>query len=1090
MPVTAEQLIRQGGPTQNVRQFGDYISTFAYELFQNDLISAEQRDRIAQSAGALVTIADRFSGKKAEELTAEDQNELNKLLDTASGLGKELAQRGADGNSVFDNMLRNYSQAERNMITRQMRTVDSGLDLGIERSITDSTRQFTRNISVSDFVGNRLQSHSVRYEPTEAMKAVQRAGIPVDDPLGDNVNVQLENAFVLYLLSEENMSVDDLKNLGNLSSSERFEIGTRFLDALRDHPVNSDHLNGFRVSPEQRKENAAWYGRMTKKAIDKLKAVYRYPDTEELKDPIARARMESSPMQLVGHIGYNIDALTQNWRFDAQEGSFAQAFGGMQGLQRDLNSMKSAGAVHAGAGFTHRSIDPERAGQISSMADDFLTGLSGRRIDAVNAGGDLLKGERAYRNIRAINNRFLLDEDAYSYEHGKVARNLFSDTVDSLDLAALDHYIDAPDLKNLPGDELDQAAALFDSKFENLIQKEKNLTDSVRNDFDKSITGNFVITDSSDTISGPKRVNVSSMVDHLLDGMNVTREQKAKYEKAYILHMIAESKTTDDIKVEYVPFQIKAAGPLHDPAYTAEAPAASATYDKMNRLAQKNVQQHFDGLKKNKQDQIAEEDRKLQDDYDKKLQWYRETNYTITSKIQESRQLGYAYSGPALYDLNALKNEYTANHAQNHEIRGQRMNEEMELAHSEYGEQQERQKQHDIERRKKAHEIADKIKNGDQAGDTKSFDRETKERWKSEAADREAAKNLALDEKYKISTAPDPEPRKAVDPAIVNMGLDRYREKIRGEVVHPGENDVPLRNLHDAISPDRRELLDSKMGDKLTTLQEMFHTKKRGWIFNSNSDQYDEARRDVDDFMNKRNEMAAYFKAHENDAQDSRVLDTLQQMLNSVNAAEDKMKKSLSTYIKKVTKGGKLTSGDKGIENMTQDAGAARLSGAVSIIESLKMRAEEKGFIGSMGIDPVDVKNYHGAIGEGAQAHYSEKEMEIIAREAEKMNKTKPGQGYDRPEQLPDEKKNELLNSYAERIKENAVHITNFTEVFEKSFNKLKQDGAADARGKSVEQAQNSVKAKVAGEKMAKTLKSAKESIENDLKKHGHGPQM
>ena len=57
--------------------------------------------------------------------------------------------------------------------------------------------------------------------------------------------------------------------------------------------------------------------------------------------------------------------------------------------------------------------------------------------------------------------------------------------------------------------------------------------------------------------------------------------------------------------------------------------------------------------------------------------------------------------------------------------------------------------------------------------------------------------------------------------------------------------------------------------------------------------------------------------------------------------------------------------------------------------------------------------------------------------------------------------------------------------TFEKSFNKLKQDGAADARGKSVEQAQNSVKAKVAGEKMAKTLKSAKESIENDLKKHG-----
>lgn len=1093
MPITAQQLIQNGGPAKNVGMFGNLLSTLAYELYTTSEASAEQRDRIVTAANALVTLSDKYSGKKAGELTAEEQKEMQELLDQAAGLSKELTQRGPDGNSIFENMIKSHGSDERQIITNLMQSVDQSLELGIGKAIAYNAATFTDGIRTKDFLGDRLRSRSMDYKPSKAMKVVQRAGIPIADPLGDNHNAQLENAFVLYLLSEENMSVDDLANLKNLPSRERTAIGDRFLKALEDHPMVSDITDNFTVSWAQKKESAAWYGNMTKKAVDKLKADYRYPKTEDLTNPFARTRLQQSKTQLIGQVGFHIDETIKIWRDNGLETNFAQAFGGVQGLQSDINAMKSAGAVHIALMRDSNRPDPKTDGPIFTMAGDFLNGLSGRRIDTVNAGGDLLKGDRAFRDMNRASSGKKPDEFSYSDAHEHAANELFSDAVFELNLADLDPYIDAPDLENLSNDELDKAAALFDERFQGLIQKEKNLTDVAQKDFNnKSITGNFLIIDNSDKITGMKEVNASSMVDQMLLGKNVSAEQREKYKKAYILHMIAETKTTDDIMLQYKPFQIKTSGPLHAPVHTVSAPAASMTFEAMGRKAEQNLTTHFETIKKSKQDQLDKADKQLKEKYDDQITSVEVENDNIKRIINLNRQHDVQYNGNALFDVDALKSERAANYAQNHEIRVQRMNEEMQLAQGDYAAQRERWNQHCIARRKNAHQIADKIRKGEVVDDLTEFDEKAKEKWPSDDAAKESARTASLNEKYKINelNLPIAQP---MFPDRDRMSEVGYRAKRSREVYRPAENEPPLRDLNDALSSDRRTLLRNDKGKELKALQEMFNTKKKGGIFNRNSDEYKTAKNDLEEFMRVRDNMAEFVEDNMNRPSDNVVLLSLQEKLNRLNAAEEKLKNSLGAYIRKVTKGDDLSAGTKGIENMTQDAGAARLSGAVSILDALALRVDQKGFDRMLGTTAVEVDQYHGEEeivedGEVVGNRYSDKEMEIIRREAKKMDKMHPGKGYDRPENLTDIQKNELLNQYAKRIEDNKVHITNFAEVYQKNYSAMREAGSSNVHRESARKAQMDSNSKIGYENIQRSIKKASEDMERDTKRN-QGPQ-
>ena len=111
----------------------------------------------------------------------------------------------------------------------------------------------------------------------------------------------------------------------------------------------------------------------------------------------------------------------------------------------------------------------------------------------------------------------------------------------------------------------------------------------------------------------------------------------------------------------------------------------------------------------------------------------------------------------------------------------------------------------------------------------------------------------------------------------------------------------------------------------------------------------------------------------------------------------------------------------------------------------------------------------------------SDREMEIIARQAAKMEKKRPGQGYDHPEQLPDEKKNELLNINAERQAENKSHITSYAELFEKNHSEAKEAGAKDADRKAAQRAQQISNLRIAGENVQKEMKNAQKEINRDL---------
>ena len=1084
MPVTVENLISKGGPTQNLKSFGELVTNLAYELWQNDQISEQYRNQITEAAAALSSLVDNYAGKRLADLDAEQRREYQRTLDKASELGTLLSRRDEQERTVFDKMLSRYGEAERSIVSGHMRAVDEALDLGIVREMQTTaanTRNTLDSINYRDFLGHRLGSSSGRV--TEGI--VKRAGINVDDLIGEkgtSRDLQLKNTFLLYLLSEENMSVEDLKNLGNLSASERRAIGDRFLNDLNNHPIASPGIDDPAVPQAQKEQSAAWYGRMTKRAVDKLKEGYRFPSTADLRDPEAIRRMNKSNAQLTGHIGSHFDELTAGWRGGALESKFAEAFGGMQGLQNDRNAMMAAGAVHWGSGLGRFGRNDAQRDTARSMTGEFLQGLEEKPIDAVNLGGNAFKGDRACRNIHSVlrgTNRALLDEEAIRDNHMHVAGELFKDAVKSLDLTDLEPYIDEPDFAKLSPEALDKAVELFDREFGDLAAKEKNVTDAASNRFDKSITSNFLIVDSSDEVRGTQRVSVSSMVDHLLEGQDISREQKAKYEKAYILHMLAEQQTNADVKLEYHPFDLKIKGSLNEPSFTASSDAHGYTWERMDRISRENVESHFKNLQSTKQAQLEEQDKEELESNKDSLTSAKRSNGALASHLKNLRTHGIQYDGPGFQDIGILEAGLQQNFEQNHEKRTQRMGEEIEFARNEYRAQEERRKQHDLKRRENAHTLAGRIRDGEEA-DPLLFDRETKEQWKREAENRQAAKSHELDVRYALS-----EPDKNlgfVNPAPARIPNDQYQEKINREVYRPLKGEPVTNDLRDLLSPSRRALIRSDVKDSLTSLQEMFGTRKRGGFFNRNSDEYDAAKADVDTFMQRRNEMAEYISRHAKYVRsvDNYVIDELQEKLSELNKAERKMQDSLSKYIRKVTKGNDLTAGSKGIENMTQDAGAARLSGAVSILETLKQLGSSKGFDKLLGNEKVDVNTYHGAVGEGENAHYSDREMEIIARQAAKMEKKRPGQGYDHPEQLPDEKKNELLNINAERQAENKSHITSYAELFEKNHSEAKEAGAKDADRKAAQRAQRISNLRIAGENAQKEMKNAQKEINRD----------
>ncbi len=204
-------------------------------------------------------------------------------------------------------------------------------------------------------------------------------------------------------------------------------------------------------------------------------------------------------------------------------------------------------------------------------------------------------------------------------------------------------------------------------------------------------------------------------------------------------------------------------------------------------------------------------------------------------------------------------------------------------------------------------------------------------------------------------------------------------------------------------------------------LAELFKTKKHMRIVNWNSGKYNAAREALDEFIAERDALQDYINEHmgEPDFQQG-----LEEHANRLAQKEEELSSRLVDYIGKVTKGDANEAGTKGILDMNQSSGAARLTGAKAILDAIN-------------------ENGH--------------------RFKDRMVNQNKGEGY-------------VAAQNAEQVRE-----TNFNEIFQKKYGKLKETGESGAHRRASKAAMERVEGhEVEKNVIGAGLRSAQE-VNHDL---------
>jgi hypothetical protein len=250
----------------------------------------------------------------------------------------------------------------------------------------------------------------------------------------------------------------------------------------------------------------------------------------------------------------------------------------------------------------------------------------------------------------------------------------------------------------------------------------------------------------------------------------------------------------------------------------------------------------------------------------------------------------------------------------------------------------------------------------------------------------------------------------------------------------------------DTLTARQKDILSSP--DQLDDIAAMFETKKHMRIVNWNSGTYNDARSALKDFRAERDAMRRYIEEHRMDADFAEGFERHKQQLEQ---KEETLRTRLGAYVRKVTKGGALSAGNKTVADMTQDAGAARLTGATHLIDYLAGEDASKTFMGSL-VSSENGANYQPEQAEGGQV-FTPQEIEIIIRQAAIERKSHPGQGYGRPVDLPDEIKRELLRHNREAQNAEHIHETDYAGLYKRIYKDLKQSGSSNAHRRAATQA-------------------------------------
>lgn len=258
--------------------------------------------------------------------------------------------------------------------------------------------------------------------------------------------------------------------------------------------------------------------------------------------------------------------------------------------------------------------------------------------------------------------------------------------------------------------------------------------------------------------------------------------------------------------------------------------------------------------------------------------------------------------------------------------------------------------------------------------------------------------------------------------------------------------------------------------EKLEAMAAMLETKKHMHVVNWNSGEYNDVRKALNHLRGSIQEMNEFIFLHQNDAN---FKESFLPCQDNLYRNERELAQKLNVYLRKVTEGGKLTAGEKGVLDMKQDAGAARLTGARALYDYVggegafrrDLGASEKGQYYREGVDVQ---------------HFTEKEEEIIRRGAAKVKKEKPGEGYGRPERLTAEQKRGLLERDAKQNEGEKRRETSYAELYAEVYKAAKEHDTSNAHRRAAEKAKRAAETQKAHEDMQNQMKDAAQQIKRD----------
>ena len=157
---------------------------------------------------------------------------------------------------------------------------------------------------------------------------------------------------------------------------------------------------------------------------------------------------------------------------------------------------------------------------------------------------------------------------------------------------------------------------------------------------------------------------------------------------------------------------------------------------------------------------------------------------------------------------------------------------------------------------------------------------------------------------------------------------------------------TPAQEKQPAIRPNEPyQLLTKKQqkllaDDEFSDLSEMFDTKKRFRMFNSNSKEYKEAKEAFDDFMESRRVAKELLQQMDEDLKKGLVKEDAYRMASTtiavgLDARAEMLKSKMKRYVDHSTMGPDKKSGEVSVGDKKQASGAARLSAAMGVLDAL-----------------------------------------------------------------------------------------------------------------------------------------------------------